>query len=118
MEEQDNRCEQYQADVQHPAPRLVGDDAKSLHPCTRDGLNLALQLLEDQLAHLFKPFNSSKGMSGTGIGLAAAKKIIDELSGQIDVTSTVGKGTRFAIRLPAGEGDAADAEKTHGPPTK
>lgn len=40
---------------------------------------------------------------GTGIGLAAARKIIDAHNGRIDVISTVNKGTTVTIALPATE---------------
>lgn len=56
---------------------------------------------EDVLATLFTPFYSSKGLKGTGLGLAVTHKIIKEHGGRIDVNSEVGKGTTFNIFLPA-----------------
>jgi signal transduction histidine kinase len=50
---------------------------------------------------IFNPFFSSKGQQGTGLGLAVAKKIIDEHSGDISVRSTAGGGTTFTVNLPA-----------------
>jgi len=38
--------------------------------------------------------------TGTGIGLAICKQMVDLMSGEINVTSSVGKGTRFEIILP------------------
>jgi signal transduction histidine kinase len=64
---------------------------------------------------IFHAFQSSKGQGGTGLGLAAAKKIVAELNGQIDVDSTPGEGTTFHIRLPAVHVRLADADKTHAP---
>lgn len=70
----------------------------------------------DQMKHVFQPFHSSKGQGGTGLGLAAAKKIVDELHGELTVKSKPEQGTSFVIVLPAGDGAVTDAEKTHGPP--
>ncbi|AEF01893.1 aerobic respiration two-component sensor histidine kinase ArcB [Alteromonas naphthalenivorans] len=38
--------------------------------------------------------------TGTGIGLAICKQMVDLMKGNIKVTSVVGKGTRFEIELP------------------
>ena len=49
---------------------------------------------------IFQAFYSTKGQKGTGLGLAAAKKIIEEHNGRIVVKSQPGQGTAFIIRLP------------------
>jgi two-component system NtrC family sensor kinase len=54
---------------------------------------------------IFTPFFSQKGHSGTGLGLAVAEKIIDEHDGKIKISSTVGVGTTFRIKLPAAPED-------------
>lgn len=71
----------------------------------------------NQIDHIFDPFQSSKGQSGTGLGLAAAKKIVAELKGEIQVESTVDEGTTFHVKLPAVHVRLADSNKTHGPST-
>ena len=45
-------------------------------------------------------FTTKKIGQGTGLGLALAKKIVDEHKGKITVDSMVGKGTTFNIYLP------------------
>ncbi len=66
-------------------------------------------------SHIFDAFHSSKGQGGTGLGLAAAKKIIDELGGEIDIVTGPDEGTTFHIKLPAVHVRLADSDKTHGP---
>lgn len=55
---------------------------------------------EYNLPHIFDVFFTTKGSSGTGLGLPVAKKIIDDHQGSISVTSAVNIGTRFVITLP------------------
>ncbi len=52
------------------------------------------------LAKIFRPFFSSKGRSGTGIGLMLTKKIVDKHGGVITVHSKKGETTVFTIKLP------------------
>ena len=55
----------------------------------------------EDLPRIFEPFYSTKGQKGTGLGLAVIWGIIDNHNGTINVTSEVGSGTTFTIRLPA-----------------
>jgi signal transduction histidine kinase len=54
----------------------------------------------DKLREIFRPFLSTKGARGTGLGLAVSRKIVREHGGDIEVASEVGKGSTFTIRLP------------------
>ena len=49
---------------------------------------------------LFRPFDSTKGKSGMGIGVYEARDYVHKLGGDIEVISRVGEGTTFRIRLP------------------
>ena len=49
---------------------------------------------------LFKPFDSTKGSQSMGIGAYQAREYIRLLGGQVTVTSEVGNGTTFEMRLP------------------
>lgn len=68
----------------------------------------------DQMGHIFDAFHSSKGQGGTGLGLAAAKKIVNELHGTIEVESNVGEGTTFSVSLPVEFVQLAGSDDTHG----
>lgn len=47
----------------------------------------------------FKRLDNAKGYEGTGIGLATVKKIIDRHQSSIEVTSELGRGTAFWIKM-------------------
>lgn len=49
---------------------------------------------------LFRPFDSTKGSQSMGIGAYQARDYIRTLGGQMEVTSEIGVGTTFAVRLP------------------
>jgi signal transduction histidine kinase/pSer/pThr/pTyr-binding forkhead associated (FHA) protein len=57
-------------------------------------------ILPEKLADIFKPFVSTKGARGTGLGLAVSRKILREHGGDILVQSEQGKGSLFTLRLP------------------
>ncbi len=50
---------------------------------------------------IFEPFHSTKGDSGTGLGLAVVAGIIRDIEGWIEVVDTKGGGAQFNIFLPA-----------------
>src|SRR5438045_5091265 len=50
---------------------------------------------------LFHPFVTTKGESGTGLGLWVSKGIVDKHQGTIRVRSRKEKGTVFRLFLPA-----------------
>ena len=51
------------------------------------------------LDRIFTPFFSSRP-SGTGLGLPLAMRIVDLHGGSLTVDSTLGRGTKFSLRLP------------------
>ncbi len=67
----------------------------------------------EQIDWIFDIFHSTKGQKGTGLGLAVAKKVIDEHGGKIDVTSTTGEGTTFNVTLPTQVDELRSPDDTH-----
>jgi two-component system sensor histidine kinase HydH len=51
------------------------------------------------MSKIFEPLFTTK-QTGTGLGLASCKKIIEQHDGTIEISSTEGKGTIFTIKLP------------------
>lgn len=49
---------------------------------------------------MFTLFFSSKGALGTGIGMFVTHEVVQAHGGRIEVASTPGQGTTFAVRLP------------------
>jgi two-component system NtrC family sensor kinase len=66
----------------------------------------------DEIKTIFKAFHSTKGHGGTGLGLAAAKKVMGELQGTIEVTSAHGEGTTFTVGIPVTRSPTFDSDKT------
>ncbi|WP_179367972.1 ATP-binding protein [Candidatus Nitrosotenuis sp. DW1] len=54
---------------------------------------------QDGLQKIFEPLFTTK-QSGTGLGLSSCKNIIEHHGGTIIVSSVVGKGTTFTLRIP------------------
>ena len=67
--------------------------------------NEGQQITDDQMAHLFEPFSTGKE-SGRGLGLWVTYQIVNNLGGQIEVSSG-DEDTRFVVVLPLQEANRA-----------
>ena len=78
--------------------------------CESNGDRLGLRfadtgtgMKEEVRERVFEPFYTTKGVHGTGLGLAVSYGIIERHQGLISVESKPGKGTTFYIDLPQAE---------------
>lgn len=70
--------------------------------CVKD---TGIGISKEDLPRLFQPFSqidisSSRKYSGTGLGLSICKKLVEMMSGFIDVTSEKGVGSQFCFTIP------------------
>jgi signal transduction histidine kinase len=69
----------------------------------------------EKLDDIFKPFVSTKGARGTGLGLAVSRKTLREHGGDIMAQSEPGQGSVFILRLPFRSSPPAGAQTRHIP---
>lgn len=68
---------------------------------TDTGCGMSDEFVREQL---FKPFESTKGVSGMGIGVFQCREYIREMHGDIKVKSELAVGTSFTLSLPISNG--------------
>ena len=101
-----------------PAPKVAvqailepgGDWAKVIVLDNGPGIS------EDQVEDVFKPFVSTKGGRGTGLGLPVSRKILREHGGDILVQSVPDKGSKFTLRVPMKTAFTGESGGTHTHP--
>ncbi|MFK7800447.1 MAG: ATP-binding protein, partial [Anaerolineae bacterium] len=86
---------------------LERDGDSAIFKVVDSGIGIA----ESHLAIIFNPFEQiensySRRFSGSGLGLTISKRLIDLLSGEIEVESQLGHGSTFSIRIPVGVRDS------------
>ncbi len=57
-------------------------------------------MTESVMRRIFEPLYTTKGSSGSGMGLTMSQGIVQEHNGQIEVESEPGKGTMFCLVFP------------------
>lgn len=109
------------------SPQVIVGSSRELSPDPGEGPWLRLQVKDnghgiaaEKMNDIFRPFVSTKGSKGTGLGLAVSRKILREHGGDIVVKSQVGKGSVFTLRLPVrsplGDPQATQHEMPVAPP--
>jgi putative PEP-CTERM system histidine kinase len=63
-----------------------------------DGVGMDAEFVRNRL---FKPFDTTKGNAGMGIGMYESREFIRLLGGDIEVQSEAGRGTTISLRIPA-----------------
>jgi len=77
--------------------RQVHDEIQIIFKDSGIGIN------NEQLTQLFVRFyrvDTARKKDGTGLGLSIVKKVVELHGGQVNVTSKIGKGSTFGIKLP------------------
>ena len=64
---------------------------------TDTGCGMTPEFIRDRL---FKPFDSTKGVQGMGIGAYQAREFVRNLGGELAVDSVVSKGTTITMTVP------------------
>ncbi len=77
--------------------RLFKQNDQAVIEVQDTGSGMDAAFIRDQL---FKPFTSTKGNSGMGIGAYETRELIRNLGGDVEVISRPGEGTTFRMRIP------------------
>lgn len=81
------------------AVSLVSDAQSAVLSVSDNGPGIPPEIAD----RIWEPFFTTKGSSGTGLGLDVARSIIESYQGTIHCETAVGEGARFVIRLPLAE---------------
>ncbi len=97
----------------------------TLETGNRDGQVLAVLrdtgtgMTEEVRRNCLQPFFTTKGASGTGMGLSMVTSAVARIGGRVEIESQPGKGTAFLISLPAAEGEGEESGGgAEGPPLR
>ena len=81
----------------------IEDDNKVVYQW--DIRDTGIGMSQEFIQHIFEPFSQEKKgarttYQGTGLGMSIVKKLLEQMGGNIAVTSEEGKGSNFLITLP------------------
>lgn len=92
--------------------RHGGEDATIKVKLRRDSKDVLIDVADngkgmppDVAAHIFERFyredtSRTRGTGGSGLGLAIVKSIVEQHDGSVTVSSAVGEGSTFTVRIP------------------
>lgn len=102
------------------AVRYTGKGGKVLVGCRRRGDSLRIEVWdtgigipEDQVAQIFAEFyrgKTAEKRKGSGLGLAIVQRLARLLGHRLDLRSTEGKGSCFAVEVPLADSPAVDLD--------
>jgi putative PEP-CTERM system histidine kinase len=78
--------------------RVCRRDGRAVVEVADTGQGMSPEFVRERL---FRPFDSTKGAKGMGIGAYQAREYARSLGGDVEVESTPGQGTTFRLILPA-----------------
>ncbi len=102
------------------AQEATPDDGSVTVHLFRQGLQAIIEIRDTGVGmdaafiseRLFKPFDSTKGLTGMGIGVFESREYIRSLGGELQVESAPGEGSLFRILLPcANQGHSQDLDR-------
>ena len=79
--------------------RLARDGDRAVIQIADSGVGMTAEFIRDRL---FRPFDSTKGSKGMGIGAYQVRDYVRGLRGDVAVSSSPGGGTVFSIYVPVG----------------
>jgi len=81
----------------HVTVRVSGEDGWAFVEVEDDGCGMDAEFVAERL---FKPFDTTKGNAGMGVGVYESREFVHALGGEISVESAPRRGTLFRVKLP------------------
>lgn len=94
-----NNAIKYGRDNGNVVIKIPSDNESVFIEVMDDGIGIS----EEDIPYIFDRFyqtDKSRSNQGTGLGLAISKWIVEQHNGEIKVESSLGKGTKFTVKLP------------------
>ena len=80
---------------------VIGSDSDTIEWIRVSVIDEGQGMSADTVAHIFEPWFTTKGDSGTGLGLPQVLSFVRSSGGRVAVTSRLGEGTAIELYFPA-----------------